>query len=63
MRGKLLVSALAMVTAMAAATPAMARDAAPQPAPAAPSPAPMHESRPNVLIWMMDDVGFAQVSS
>jgi arylsulfatase A-like enzyme len=63
MRGTLLVSALALVTAMAAAAPAMARDAAPQPAPAAPSPAQMQESRPNVLIWMMDDVGFAQVSS
>ena len=31
--------------------------------PAAPAPAPKREQRPNVLIWLMDDVGFAQVSS
>ena len=45
---------------MLAAAPAMAQVTA-APAPAA--PAPQQQQRPNVLVWMMDDVGFAQLSS
>lgn len=30
---------------------------------AAPAPAPVPAQRPNVLVWMLDDVGFAQLSS
>jgi arylsulfatase len=39
----------------------LAAQPAPEPPPAA--LAPQRESRPNVLIWMLDDVGFAQLSS
>jgi arylsulfatase len=39
----------------------LAAQPAPEPPPAA--PAQQRESRPNVLIWMLDDVGFAQLSS
>ena len=29
----------------------------------APAPAPAEQQRPNMLVWMLDDVGFAQLSS
>lgn len=53
------MSSMALVASLLAAMPAHANDA-PQVvanSPAAPA------SRPNVLVWMMDDVGFAQLSS
>ncbi|RYD97585.1 MAG: arylsulfatase, partial [Sphingomonadales bacterium] len=45
----------------ALAGPALAdpQSATPRAAPAAPAPS---QQRPNVLVWLMDDVGFAQVS-
>ena len=42
-------------------SPALAQEQAPQPAAALPAAEAVQ--RPNVLIWMMDDVGFAQLSS
>lgn len=49
---------------LAAALLAGAAPLAAQPAPEAPpAPAPQREARANVLIWMLDDVGFAQLSS
>jgi arylsulfatase len=35
----------------------------PAAAPPAAAPAPAQQQRPNVLVWMLDDVGFAQLSS
>jgi arylsulfatase len=59
------ISTIALVAGMMAATPLSAQ---PSPPPAAGPQAPSglvqrQEQRPNVLVWMMDDVGFAQVSS
>lgn len=41
--------------------PPLAFGAAPTPADAATVPSRPAAARPNVLIWLMDDVGFAQV--
>ena len=41
----------------------MAQAVAPSPAAPATAPAPAAQSRPNVLMWVLDDVGFAQLSS
>jgi len=57
MRRKVWSSLAALAAATALASPALA-DA---PAPVA-SPAQQQQQRPNVLVWMMDDVGFAQLS-
>jgi arylsulfatase len=54
------ISVVALVAGMVGGTPALAQSAAPAPAPAAPQP---QQQRPNVLVWMMDDVGFAQPSA
>ena len=63
MNKKILTSALAMAVAATGGVPAFAAEPAP-PSAEAPKPAPRQaDTRPNVLIWMMDDVGFAQVSS
>ncbi len=57
-------SVVAVALAMASGTlaqPALAADAQAAPAPAQ-RPAEAPASPPNVLVWMMDDVGYAQVS-
>jgi arylsulfatase len=56
------VSCLALAIGLAGPQPLLAQATAPAPA-VAPAPVPVEQSRPNVLVWMMDDVGFAQVSS
>ena len=54
--------ALLAASVLAGAVPAAAQPAATaNPVPAAPTPA-QQQQRPNVLVWMMDDVGFAQLS-
>lgn len=53
------ISLLAMMTAMAAPGALLAQNAPAAP----PAAAPAQQQKPNVLVWMMDDVGFAQVSS
>ena len=53
------LSLLAMGLALSGGFPAMAQQV-PEPSPA---PAPIPQQKPNVLVWMIDDVGFAQVSS
>lgn len=56
-------SLAALAAALFIAAPGHAQQA-PAPVPAAPAPLPDTQQRhPNVLVWMMDDVGFAQVSS
>lgn len=50
---------LLLAASMLCASPAIAQPAPERP----PAPAPQREARPNVLIWMLDDVGFAQLSS
>lgn len=59
MRAGRLVSRLALLAALGSPVAAWA-----QAAPAGPPPAAeaVQAQRPNVLIWMMDDVGFAQLS-
>ncbi|MDD3800445.1 MAG: arylsulfatase, partial [Novosphingobium sp.] len=61
MKSNTIVSAVTMAACLAMPlAPAMAgSDAAPQVQ--APPPAPA-EQRPNVLVWMLDDVGFAQLA-
>lgn len=55
-----LIAVLALAGTMLSAPTALAEpQSAATPAPAAPT----QQQRPNVLVWMMDDVGFAQVSS
>jgi len=55
-------SVLLAASMLACAAPLAAQVAAPQ-SPAAPAPAPAQQQRrPNVLVWMLDDVGFAQLS-
>ncbi len=57
---RLLLTASALALAGAVQVPALAQSAAP----AAAAPAqPTAQQRPNVLLWMLDDVGFAQLSS
>ena len=57
---RLLLTASALALAGAVQVPALAQSAAP----AAAAPAqPAAQQRPNVLLWMLDDVGFAQLSS
>ena len=51
---------LLLAASMLCANPLAAQPAA-EPPPAA--PASQRDLRPNVLIWMLDDVGFAQLSS
>ena len=57
--GKFLLLAATM---LACAAPLSAQNTAPPAAPAAPAPE-QQQQRPNVLVWMLDDVGFAQLSS
>ena len=59
MKTKVSTSLIALVAM--ASSPALAQEQAPQPAAALPVAEAVQ--RPNVLIWMMDDVGFAQLSS
>lgn len=57
---------LALVSGLAAASPSLAETPVPVSAPAtAPAPAqvPSVQKRPNVLVWMMDDVGFGQLAT
>lgn len=56
------LTALALATALLAPGALMAQATAPS-APPAPAPAAQAQARPNVLVWMLDDVGFAQLSS
>ena len=56
MRLKALVLGFTMLTAV----PALAQPATANPAPPA-QPVPQQQQRPNVLVWMLDDVGFAQL--
>jgi len=58
---RFLKSALGVTLIMAQAA-ALQAQSAPAPLPA-PDPAPAAAQRPNVLVWMLDDVGFAQLSS
>ncbi|MEO6717754.1 MAG: sulfatase-like hydrolase/transferase [Novosphingobium sp.] len=53
-------SALLAASILACASPLAAQGPAPSAAPTAPAPA--QQQRPNVLVWMLDDVGFAQLS-
>jgi arylsulfatase len=56
MKARLLTSALAIgIAANAGASPA-------QPAPATPAPQQNPTTHPNVLIWLLDDTGFAQLT-
>jgi len=54
------ITSLAVVSASLAG-PALATDPAPQSSGIA-KPAEQQQHRPNVLVWMLDDVGFAQLS-
>ncbi len=60
MKRTILTSLVALATAFA---PLPFNWAHAQAAPAAPAPAPVEQKRPNVLMWMMDDVGYAQIAS
>lgn len=53
---------LLAATMLACAAPLAAQPAAPPTAPAAPAAPAQQQQRPNVLVWMLDDVGFAQLS-
>ncbi|MCE7796727.1 arylsulfatase [Sphingobium sufflavum] len=55
------VLAIALAATALSPVPAQVEAASPAAPPAA--PAPVQQQRPNVLLWLMDDVGFAQVSS
>lgn len=60
---KRMLSVAALAAGLLAANPALAGDAAPAPQPSAPAtPVQQQQQRPNVLLWMLDDVGFAQLS-
>jgi arylsulfatase A-like enzyme len=59
MQKMILTSLVALATAFA---PLPFNWAQAQAAPAAPVQAPVEQARPNVLMWMMDDVGFAQIA-
>lgn len=52
--------ALLCASMLACASPAFGQETQTAPAPAA--PAPQQQQRPNVLVWILDDVGFAQLS-
>lgn len=57
------LSLSAVALSLAGGVPALAQQApASVSTPAAPA-APAQQQRPNVLVWMMDDVGYAQISS
>ncbi|MCB2077195.1 MAG: sulfatase-like hydrolase/transferase, partial [Novosphingobium sp.] len=58
------ISRMALIAGLACAIPGHASAEAPvnPAAKAAPGPVSQREQRPNVLVWMMDDVGYAQVS-
>ena len=62
---RLIVSAatLAIATAFLSCSGATAEDATARPGPAVTPAPPGGRARPNVLVWMIDDVGFAQLSS
>lgn len=64
MKPRLAVSAIALAsTAMFAGALGAAPPHAAAPAATDAAPSPRADSRPNVLIWMLDDTGFAQLSS
>lgn len=54
------ISLVAMTIGVAGGVPVFAQEATTVPAAAA--PAPVQQQRPNVLVWMLDDVGFGQLS-
>ena len=57
------ISTAALVAALLGSTVALSQQATPAPAQSAPAePQRQEQQRPNVLVWMVDDVGFAQVS-
>ncbi|MDG2003220.1 MAG: arylsulfatase [Novosphingobium sp.] len=56
------VSRLSLIAAALAILPGATIAEAPQPTTQTPAPA-QQQQRPNVLVWMLDDVGFAQFSS
>lgn len=62
MIGVKLVSGLAAVTAALWGTSALAQPTTAAATPMEQSTAPNQKTRPNVLVWMLDDVGFAQLS-
>ncbi|MFM5932306.1 MAG: arylsulfatase [Novosphingobium sp.] len=57
------VSAVALAIAALGAQPSRAEAPAASSSPSRSVPAPTAPARPNVLVWMMDDVGFAQVGA
>ncbi len=57
-----MISTAALVAGIWAGSPAMAEAVAPA-VQLAPATLPREQSRPNVLIWMLDDISFAQLSS
>lgn len=63
MGAKKFVSGLAAVTAALWCTSALGQPSQTAEMPSARSGEQNQETRPNVLIWMLDDVGFAQLSS
>jgi hypothetical protein len=63
MRVDCAILSLALASSVLTATPSKAEPESPIVQQSRAAPAKRHEQRPNVLIWMLDDVGFAQISS
>ena len=60
--GRAVVS-LALASSMLTSAPLKAKAPSDVRRQSSPAPSQRHEQRPNVLIWILDDVGFAQLSS